>query len=205
MGDKLSFAESNLGNDNEQVQFLKKYYSLLQIKDYLLGKKVLDTCGYKKRPIYMIYMYPSKTDCPDCVIQSGVLSKLREKYPELKVYTFDYDISLGPVETLKGIYKTKAEFPLLIIEDKPYYGLQTFDNIEKLLPNKLKDTIKSTPSSITVNKTKVINNKSTTSTSSSTGDKNNSIFANIFNTKSETVDPVNNNINTHSTNTGDIN
>lgn len=172
LGNKLTFAEAELGNNNEQVLFLKKYYSLLQIKDYLLGKKIQDTCGYKKRPIYMIYMYSSKDKCIDCEVQAVTLSKLREKYPELKVYTFDYDINLAPVETIKDIYKTKRQFPLLIIEDNVYYGLQDFYSIEKLLPNKLKDTIKN----IKINK-----KKSTTTDTMKLKDNTSSIFSSIFN------------------------
>ena len=177
LGDKLTFAESELGRDNEKVIFLKKYYSLLQVKDYLLGKKTQDTCGYKKKPIYMIYMYSSKIKCSDCETQAYTLSKLRDKYPELKVYTFDYDINLGPVNTLKDIYKTKPSFPLLIIEDKVYYGLQTFDNIEKLLPNKLKDTIKKKGTTKDEGATKNKNTENKESTS---------IISNIFNIKKDT-------------------
>ena len=171
LGDKLTFAESELGDDNQQVQFLKKYYSLLEIKDYLLGKNIQDRCGYKKRPIYMIYMYSSKEKCKDCEVLADTLSKLRDKYPELKVYTFDYDIDLGPVNTLKDIYKMQPKFPLLVIEDKTYYGLQDFDTIEKLLPNKLKDNITKNEST---KKSKTIN-------STTTGQSKSSIFSNIFN------------------------
>lgn len=139
LGDRLSFMESELGSDDERVIHLKKYYSLLEIKDYLLGKKRVDTCGQSKRPIYMIYMYSNKVDCEDCKNQALVLAELRNTYPELRVYTFDYDLPLPPLETLKRIYKLRPEFPITIVEDKPLYGFTDVDKIKSLLPKSLKE------------------------------------------------------------------
>src|SRR3989338_6030267 len=39
LGRKLEWSQQNLGS-TEEVSYLKKYYSLLQIKDYLLMKKI---------------------------------------------------------------------------------------------------------------------------------------------------------------------
>ncbi|MFM7089109.1 MAG: hypothetical protein ACKOW9_06310, partial [Candidatus Paceibacterota bacterium] len=39
LGKKLEWGEDNLGQTKE-VEFLRKYYALLQIKDYLLMKKI---------------------------------------------------------------------------------------------------------------------------------------------------------------------
>ena len=158
LGDKLTYTENKLGSDNEQVQYLKKYYSLLQIKDYLLGKKIGDKCGQSKKPIYMIYFY-SNVDgvCNDCAKQSAVLYNLRDIYPELRVYTFDYDLDLAPLDTVKKIYKTKAEFPLLVVEDKTYYGLKSVEELKALLPDTLKEATSTAQSKTT--KKKSINAK----------------------------------------------
>jgi hypothetical protein len=158
LGDKLTYTENKLGSDNEQVQYLKKYYSLLQIKDYLLGKKIGDKCGQSKKPIYMIYFY-SNVDgvCNDCAKQSAVLYNLRDIYPELRVYTFDYDLDLAPLDTVKKIYKTKAEFPLLVVEDKTYYGLKSVEELKALLPDTLKEATSTAQSKST--STKSINAK----------------------------------------------
>ena len=39
LAEKLSYTEGQFGSDNIEVVRLKQYYSLLQIKDYLLSKK----------------------------------------------------------------------------------------------------------------------------------------------------------------------
>lgn len=140
LGDKLTYAESQLGNDNDRVQYLKKYYSLLQIKDYIIGKKIVDKCGKAKKPIFVIYMYPSKSDCTDCGKQAVILAELRKIYPELRVYTFDYHLDLMPVQTLKTIYNISATatFPILVVEDKAYYGYKDLPELRSLLPDTLK-------------------------------------------------------------------
>src|SRR3989344_2820195 len=46
LGGKLEWSQKNLGA-TEEVSYLKKYYALLQIKDYLLAKKISERCGVK--------------------------------------------------------------------------------------------------------------------------------------------------------------
>jgi hypothetical protein len=167
LGDRLTYMEETLGSKNSKVLELKKYYSLLQIKDYLLGKKVSSECKNLKdyeAPIYMIYMYSNKSDCEKCRNQAFAISELKYKYPELKVYTFDYDIDVAPVKTLIDIYKIKAQFPVLIIEDKVYYGLHNSLDIEqKFKKNKLKE---SATASSTLLQDKIQDKNTKTSTTS---------------------------------------
>src|SRR4051812_32168502 len=47
LGDRLSATESQLGSTNSQVIRLKKQYTLLQIRDYLLTQRLSRTCGVK--------------------------------------------------------------------------------------------------------------------------------------------------------------
>lgn len=141
-GDKLSYTEAELGATNSNVLYLKKYYSLLQIKDYLLSKKLAEKCASKKT-IFIIYMYSNGKDengdskCARCTDQAVVLTALREKYPELRVYTFDYDLDLSAVETLKKIYRIPATFPALIVQDKLYTGFQSLETLDTLMPDNL--------------------------------------------------------------------
>src|SRR3989338_6777936 len=43
LGNKLEWSKQNLGSA-EEIAYLKKYYSLLEIKDYLLMKKIYTGC-----------------------------------------------------------------------------------------------------------------------------------------------------------------
>lgn len=129
---KLSYMEDNLGSENAQVLSLKKYYSLLQIKDSLLVKQVTEKCGTK--PITIIYFYSNKGDCDECKREGYVLTKLREEYPELRIYSFDYNLDLSAVKTLRSIYGTKNTLPALVIWDENYYGFKSSADIEKIVP-----------------------------------------------------------------------
>ncbi|MBI5798465.1 MAG: hypothetical protein HZB10_00860 [Candidatus Yonathbacteria bacterium] len=129
---KLSFMEDDLGTNNPEVTSLKKYYSLLQVKDYLLVKQVKEKCGV--RPITVIYFYSNAGDCEDCVRAGYVLTKLRTEFPELRIYSFDYNLDLSVVKTMKSIYGVRNTLPALNIWEENYYGFKSAEDIEKIIP-----------------------------------------------------------------------
>ena len=139
IGERLSYLESNRGSDDSEVIYLKKYYSLLEIKDYLLTKRLSEKCANKKIA-YLIYIYSNNKNCESCNKQSLVLTALRQKYPELRVYSFDYDLELSAIETLKKAYKVPASFPIIIIDDKVRSGYIDREALDAALPNSIKST-----------------------------------------------------------------
>lgn len=139
LGDKLSHAENERGSKDEDIVYLKKYYSLLQIKDYILSKKLVEKCGSEKEPVFIIYFYSNMGDCPECQREGFVLTRLKEKYPELRVYSFDYHLDLAAIESLKTIYRVTSSLPSVVIEDKTYVGFKSLEELERLLPDTLKE------------------------------------------------------------------
>ncbi len=135
---KLSYTEEQFGSDNDEVVGLKKYYSLLQIKDYLLNKRIAGKCGIES--YFIIYIYSNEGDCPDCTEEGYVLTYLREKYPDLRVYSFDKNLDLSAVKTLLSIFKIEGELPAIILDEKVYYGLKKKEDLESLLPKKIRDS-----------------------------------------------------------------
>lgn len=140
LGDKLSYTEANRGSDDAEVINLKKYYSLLQIKDFLLMQKIKDRCGTENLSI--IYFYSNKESsenasiktCSECQKEGYVLTRLREEYPELRVYSFDYNLDLSAIRTLINIYNINGELPALLIKDKVYYGFKSIEDIKNIIP-----------------------------------------------------------------------
>src|ERR1700733_11672705 len=130
--DKLSATESDRGVNDPQVIELKKNYSLLEIEDYLLMNKITQEC--KITPVSIIYFYSNAGDCADCQKEGYVLTDLRQTYPDLRVYSFDYNIGLSAVNTLISINKVGDNLPALVIKGKTYYGFQSLDDIEKAMP-----------------------------------------------------------------------
>jgi hypothetical protein len=138
---KLSYTENERGVDDPEVVTLKKYYSLLEIKDYLLMNKISEKC--KKTPLSIIYFYSNSDSCGDCEKEGYVLTRLRETYPDLRVYSFDYDMDLSAIKTLISINKVKNELPALVIKGKVYYGFKNVEDVEKLIPELAKMKTKS--------------------------------------------------------------
>ena len=136
LGQKLEWGQKNLGNTST-VSYLKKYYSLLEIQDYLLMKKISVRCGVKSA--FILYFYTTAENCTLCEDQSLVLSTLREKYPELRVYSFDFSTDLSAVRAMLNIYKIKdTVLPALVIDDDVLTG---FSNIEKI-ESRIKESFK---------------------------------------------------------------
>ena len=132
LADKLSYAENQRGIGDADVISLKKYYSLLEIKDYLLMKKVDTRCNVN--PVSILYFYTNKESCSDCTKQGYVLTKLREDHPDLKIYSFDYDLNLNAIKTITSLYKVTKELPAIVINEKTYNKFQSIEDIQKIIP-----------------------------------------------------------------------
>lgn len=133
---KIEFGEKESIASDAEIKSLKKYYSLLQIKDYLLMKKAEDKCDLKVTSI--IYFYSNlEEECDDCDKQGYILTDIRQNYPEVRVYAFDYNLDLSALKALITIYKVKEpeRLPALIVNGKVYYGLQEFEDIQAIVPD----------------------------------------------------------------------
>jgi len=149
LAEKLSYTEGKLGADNTEVLGLKRYYSLLEIKDYLLMKKVTEKCKTKTQVI--LYFYSNKGDCTECERMGYVLTFLRNEYPGLRVYAFDYNLDLSAVRTLRSMLKIENKLPAVVINDKTYYGFKSIEDVEEIMPGlkTLKETATSTSATTT--------------------------------------------------------
>ena len=72
LADRLSYLEMQNTVDVSELLRLKRYYSLLQIKDLLLMKKVAAKCNLK--PVFILYFYSNNGDCKDCEDQGYALT-----------------------------------------------------------------------------------------------------------------------------------
>ncbi len=136
LGGKLEWGQNNLGSSDE-VNYLRKYYALLQIKDYLLTKKISERC--KVKSAFILYFYTTAENCSLCENQGLVLSSLRDKYPELRVYSFDYSTDLSAVKAMLQIYKIKdTVLPALVIDDEVMTGFHSVDELEARIKESFK-------------------------------------------------------------------
>lgn len=145
VGDRLATAEARAGANDPEVLRLKERYTLLQIRDYLLNKKLSETCGVK--PYIALYFYSNVPDeCIECDRAGYALSYMRETYPALRVYSFDYHLDLAALRTLIAVTKVQPTFPAFVIDGKNSYGFTDLETLEKAFPKKLLETASSTAS-----------------------------------------------------------
>ena len=151
LASQLSVTESNLGATNLEVIRLKKQYSLLEIKDYILLQNITTKCGTK--PVYVLYFYTNSGNCADCSRVADVLTYLRGQYPGLRVYSFDYDLNLSALKTLISLHKVNGHnLPALIVNNRDaIYGPQSLESMQKLIPE-LKTLVASTTATSTKTK-----------------------------------------------------
>ncbi|GEM_PF-181295 len=130
IGDRLSFMESNGHNTDADVISLRQYYYTLEIKDYILIKSATK-CPLK--PTTVLYFY--EPNCSDCDKQGDVLTYLRQHYPDnVRVYSFDYSLNTGAVQTLASINKVGKPLPAIVIDGTTYQGFNSVDDILALKP-----------------------------------------------------------------------
>lgn len=132
LAERLSYMEEQRAVDDEELLRLKRYYSLLQIKDFLLMQRISAKCGLK--PVFILYFYSNKGGCAECEEQGYVLSELAAEYPQLRIYSFDYNLDVSALQTLISIQNIENELPALVIKGNAYYGFKNEEDIKDILP-----------------------------------------------------------------------
>ena len=87
--------------------------------------------------MYILYFYSNAGDCKDCGRAGDVLTYLRETYPGLRVYSFDYNLDLSALRTLITLRKINGEkgLPAFVVNNRaPVYGFKTLQEMQKLIP-----------------------------------------------------------------------
>jgi len=144
MSDRLSYLESTGRGQDSDVITLKQYYSLLEIKDYIL---INSASQCKNRPVIVLYFY--QAHCPDCDKQGDVLTYIRQHYPgNIRVYSFDADLDVSAIKTLADIYKITQPLPGLVINGKAYSGFHTIEDIQAIAPGLVSTTTATTSTKI---------------------------------------------------------
>ncbi|MBI2147246.1 thioredoxin family protein [Candidatus Woesearchaeota archaeon] len=130
IGSKLAHMEQTLGSQDENVINLKRYYSLLEIRHWLLLKKAQQECNATYSLI--LYFYSNRGDCDACKQQGYVLNTIHRKYPDVNIYSFDVNIPDTVLATIKQIYNITAP-PTIVVNGKKMEGLVNKDEVEQEL------------------------------------------------------------------------
>ncbi len=149
LADKITYGEQNFG-DQTQLALLKQQYSVLEVKDFLLTKRIAERC--KQNTVTILYFYANKDICQDCVNQGYALDALRQQYPSIRLYSFDAHLDSSTIRALLSIYKIPSTLPSLVIDGKTYSGFMSVDALKKALPTTLTNPPKAATATTAVKK-----------------------------------------------------
>ncbi|MEM5793163.1 MAG: hypothetical protein QXY45_02280 [Candidatus Aenigmatarchaeota archaeon] len=131
LGKQLDILERTLGKDNEIVRELKKDYTLVSIRQWLLLKKFKQECNNKINII--LFFYSNEVNSSDSESQGYVLDYIYRKYPEkVVIYAFEIEEDNPALNTIKHIYNVKSA-PTIVVNERIFFGFQSQEKIESLL------------------------------------------------------------------------
>lgn len=144
LSSKLEFLQNARGIDDPKVKELRNYYSLLQLRHWMVSTQYKKYCNSSFTTI--IYFFSDKKECPECDTQSTVLTHAREKHDNLRIYSFKYETDNAALKALKDLYSIKSDevLPILIIDSNVYYGLKDSDELSKLILENNNNTMNET-------------------------------------------------------------
>ncbi len=107
---------------------LKRDYTLLSIRTWLLSLDVREECGEEIIPA--LYFY--SRDCDSCINQSYVLDGIKKGNPNFSAFIVDFNMDEPIVKIIKNVYNVK-EVPSFIINERLYSGYQNLEEMEKII------------------------------------------------------------------------
>lgn len=132
IGAVITDLEFELGKNDKRVLELAEYYSLLEVRHWLFMKTLKKQCG--KRSNLILYFYSNLGDCGECEEQGYILTTLRKKYPDLRIYIYSFNLNIDnpALNTLKDMYGV-TKVPSVIVNDKLYDKYITIQELERIL------------------------------------------------------------------------
>lgn len=132
MGANLDYMEQHQGIEDKE---LKMQYFKLEMRDYLISKRMINLCDINQSII--LYFY-SNEDCALCKEQGFELDKLKreintENITKIRTYTFDGNYKESAIiNALKKEFDITS-YPTLIINGEKYEGLRRTQEIKNKL------------------------------------------------------------------------
>jgi hypothetical protein len=132
LSSKLEYMENTLGKNDAEVIKLKNYYQLLELRQWLFEKTIIEKCQENKSLI--LYFYSNvPEECPSCEKQGFILSYLKKDYQDkLEVFSFDYNIQSESIQTIKRKYGITMT-PTIIIDGNKYENFQSTEQLKSHL------------------------------------------------------------------------
>ena len=126
---KVEYMENQLGSRNKDVKELKNFYSIIQLRHWILMTKIKEQCDSEATNI--IYFYSNEGDCRECQDQGYILSHLK-RTENVNIYSVDINLENNAVRSLKQVHGIKTA-PTLIIDQEVHEGFKTLNQLKELI------------------------------------------------------------------------
>ena len=130
LGNKLTYMESKLGQDDPNVLMIKEYYHLLEIQHWRYTKQLKEKCNQTYNTV--LFFYAKTKDCPNCEDQGEILTYAHKEYLSFNTYSFDIGIDNPALNTLKDMYGVETA-PTVVVNGKTYEGFKDKDALLAIL------------------------------------------------------------------------
>lgn len=135
LGNRISYLENIYGKSAEEIIFLKKQYTLLEIRHWLLNKKINEDCEVNKttnKSDIILYFY-SNYNCNMCEEQGNILSVLKKEYRDsIKIYSFDIILDDPASKTLRELYNIE-DTPVIVFNDIVFRDFVNYNQLKKII------------------------------------------------------------------------
>jgi hypothetical protein len=138
IAERIAYTEEN-GTSAQDILELKKQYSILEVKDFVISKQIAERCH--NLPVTILYFYTDKATCPDCVKEGYVLDSIRTQYKAVRIYSFDSNIDLSTIKALKSAYGVTEQLPALVVDGVTLSGFKSVEEIKAILPSSVTNPV----------------------------------------------------------------
>src|SRR3989344_6167101 len=132
LGDLITVLEEKKGKNNADVLELKKLYSILETRHMLLLMNREKACNQQYN--IFIFFYSNDKDCKNDVDNLAfILTYLRNKHDDVRVYSFDLNLNSDLINVLEEEYSMGGCSGLVLNKKKINLEIKNSDQLEKLL------------------------------------------------------------------------
>lgn len=132
LGELITVLEVKKGKFSPDVLELKKLYTVLEVRHFLLTEARSTQCGEDYDTV--LFFYSNEENCQGEVDQASfVLTYLRNKYSSLRIYSFDKDLESDLIGALKSQYEIERCSEVILNKEKLNFTVTDSSQVEELL------------------------------------------------------------------------
>lgn len=130
LGNLIEILEKKKGKKSLEVMELKKLYSILEVRHMLLVKERNEKCN-QDFDVFLFFYSNDKICEREVERNSFILSYLRNKYSNVRVYSFDQEVASDLVQVLKRTYQVDRCSVIVFNEQRVPFEIKEARELEE--------------------------------------------------------------------------